>query len=49
MNIYRLGRQILTVHQAMSYFLIKYCDTDYIEYLGYDYYDWLDWAWINRN
>ncbi len=49
MRIPRHIGRTLTPHQAISYFMIKECDTDYIEYLDYDYADWIEWGWINRN
>ena len=49
MDISRITGRILTPRQAVSYFLMLYCDTDYLKYLDYDGLDWVDWGWINRN
>jgi len=49
MRIPKIGGRTLTARQATSYFMIKCCDTDYIEFLDYDYADWIEWTWIRIN
>jgi len=45
-----IGGRFLTPQQAVSWFMLKYCDIDYLKILDvYDTVDWNDWFNIRRN
>lgn len=46
LRLLRLGAISLTLEQAVSYALLRHCNTDYLQR---DYFDWLDFIEANKN